>query len=105
MNIPQLPNDIIINILKERMNIKKDERFRDMYDDVMSDFMLAVEQVKMEEIKDCHRDDNLTDEQIKNIFNTEDNADFIMDYVVGDGYNHLNNFLILPGEYTPWDSS
>ena len=100
MNIPQLPNDIIINILKERMNIKKDERFRDMFDDVMSDFMLAVDQVKREEIKADHLDETLTDEQIQNIFNTTDNADYIMDLVVGDGYNHLNNFLILP-----WESS
>jgi hypothetical protein len=104
MNIPQLPNDIIINILKERMNIKKDERFRDMYDDVLTDFMLAVEQVKRECIK-VDASKPLTQEEEDKIFNETDNADFIMDYVVGDGYNHLNNFLILPGEYTPWDSS
>jgi|DEB0MinimDraft_4_1074332.scaffolds.fasta_scaffold86214_3 hypothetical protein len=97
--IPQLPFDLISKILQERKNIKKLEREKEenmeLYDEVMNDFILAVNEVKMEEIKDVHRDENLTDQQIKNIFDTEDNADFIMDYVVGDGYNHLNNFLIV----------
>jgi len=97
--IPQLPFDLISKILQERKNIKKLEREKEenmeLYDEVMNDFILAVNEVKMEEIKDVHRDENLTHQQIKNIFDTEDNADFIMDYVVGDGYNHLNNFLIV----------